>query len=375
MAKGRITLLVVLAGLVAASYYLMQDKDGGDNRRGPGGGRMVSVKTVNADMREFTDYVEAIGTSKARESVVLTSRVSDTVSRIYFSDGQEVAKGDLLVELTSVEEAAELREAEGNVREAESQYKRVEDLVEQGNASTATLEAQQRRLGEVRSRLAATEARLADRQIRAPFDGVLGLRQVSEGSLITQSTPITTIDAIKIINLDFSVPERFISTLAPGQVVAAKVSAYPDREFAGVVKSIDSRVDPATRSVIVRAEVQNADLAIKPGMLMTVSVISNSWNGIGIPEEAIVPTGGKNYVFKVTDGFSERVEVKVGLRLPGTVEITDGLSVGDSVVIEGTLRLRNTKTKVRDINDSEEQQLGDAGGTIGSGAPTRTLTP
>lgn len=364
MKAGRIVLVLVFVALAAsAAWLLTQDNKSGE--RGRRGGGFVTVTTQPVAPREFSDIVEALGTARARESVVLSPRVSDTVREVAFEDGQMVKKGDLLVALEDAEEQAQLEEARANLQEAESQFARTEDLVTRGNASTATLDAQRRRVQEARFRLEAAQARLEDRRIVAPFDGMLGLRQVSEGSLITQNNPITTIDDIDIINLDFSVPERFIATLAPGQKVNARVEAYPGRLFEGTVKTIDSRVDPVTRSVIVRAEVENADHALRPGLLMTVEVISRSWQGLSIPEESVVPSGGRAYVFVTNEGVAERRQVTLGIRRPGYVEVTEGLAEGERVVTEGTMRLGRAGIRVREAGAARPagRGQGQGGGT------------
>jgi membrane fusion protein (multidrug efflux system) len=352
MGRGRITIILVLLSLIAAAVWLIvgDDNTGRSGRFGRGA-VTVGVKTVEA--RTFSDIVEALGTANARESITLSSPVSETVHKVHFEDGQTVKRGDILVTLVSAEENAQLREAEANVLEAQQQYIRTKELVDRGNASGATLDTQQRRVDESQSRLEALKARMADRLIRAPFDGVLGLRQISAGSLISPTTAITTLDDIDIINLDFSVPERFVSTLKVGQSVSATVEAYPERIFEGMVKSIDSRIDPATRSVIVRAEVPNRDKALKPGMLMAVEVVSRQWEGLAVPEESVVPTGGQNFVFVIENEKSVRKQVELGLRRPGYVEVLSGLSGGEKVVTEGTLRLGRLESKVRILGDKK----------------------
>jgi membrane fusion protein (multidrug efflux system) len=357
MNAGRLTLIVIFLLLAGATAWLvLGEKQTAERDRGP---RSVSVVTVPASERAFTDIVEALGTARARESVTLTPRVSDTIRDVNFEDGQIVEKGHVLVVLEDDEERALVRETEANFREAERAYKRIENLVEQGNASPAALDTERRRLDEARFRVDAAQARLADQQIKAPFNGLLGLRQVSEGSLISPTTAITTIDAIDTIKLDFTVPERFIATLAPGQKVEAKVSAYPGRIFQGTVSTIDSRVDPITRSVLVRAEIPNKDSALRPGLLMTVQVINRTWQAIGIPEEAVVPTGGKDYVFIVDGDEAVRREVELGLRRPGYVEVKSGVSAGERVVIQGTIRLGRAGMKVIDMA-KDTQVAGDA---------------
>lgn len=356
MTSGRLVLGVILLALLGAVGWLFYGEDDSSNRRGRGGA--VSIVSQAITTRDFSDIVEALGTARARESVVLTSRVSDTVSQVLFDDGQIVKKGDLLVVLESVEEEALLQEAIANLREAESQFTRIADLVERGNASTASRDAQQRRVDEARFRLDAVRARLADRRIKAPFDGVLGLRQVSEGTFLSSNTAITTIDAVDTIKLDFTVPERFIATLAPGQEVEAKVEAYYGRLFKGKVTTIDSRVDPITRSVVVRAEIPNEDKALRPGLLMTVEVISRTWTGLSVPEEAVVPTGGRNFVFVVKGDVAERRQVTLGLRRPGYVEVLGGLSDGERVVVQGTFRLGRSGVKVKEVGTKDNARGG-----------------
>lgn len=339
-------LVLALAALVAYLFLAAPEQSGRRNF----GSRAVSVIVQSAELKEFSDIVEAIGTLKAQESVMLTPSVSDTIKKIHFDDGQAVLRGDLLVELMDDEERAQLNEAEANVTEANLQYERIKELTERGSATASALDEQIRRRNEVRSRLAVARARIADRQIRAPFDGVLGLREVSEGSLVTTQTAITTIDAVQIMNLDFDVPERFLSTLKKGLQVVARVEAYEGQDFVGTVRTVGSRVDPATRLVTVRAEVDNKDMILRPGMLMTVRLIARSWQAVSVPEEAIIPTGGIAYVFVIKDDVAERRRVELGIRRPGYVEVTTGLDADDLIVTEGAFRLGRGGVKVSPRN-------------------------
>ncbi len=358
MRIGQIFLLALFIALASAAAWLFYgDQSNAGIARGRGN-MQVTVITAPAETRTFTDIVEALGTAKARESVTLTSRVSDTVREVLFEDGQSVKQGDVLVRLQDNEEKAQLSEAKANLNEAERQFERVKNLVKQGNASTAALDTQQRNMDEARFRLDAAQARLADQKIVAPFDGLLGLRQVSAGSLITPSTAITTIDDIDIIKMDFSVPERFIATLAPGQRVYARVEAYPGRRFEGVITTIDSRIDPATRSVVIRAEVPNPDHALKPGLLMIVKAVSREWEGVSIPEESVVMSNGDPFVYVVKEGVARRTSVKLGLRRPGYVEVTDGIAADESVVIEGTWRLGGSEVPVRVLSEASAAAVG-----------------
>lgn len=327
--------LVLAAGAVALYFT---DAPRQERRFGRGGPVPVQVEAVF--MAEFADTIEAVGTALANESIILTARVSETVSRVNFDDGDVVEKGQVLVELTSFEERAQLQESRAALTEAESQFERAKDLVRRGNASQATLDLRTRELEEARSRIKAAEARVADRVLRAPFSGILGLRRVSKGSLVSPGDEITTLDDISIIKLDFSVPETFLAALAPGQTLVASAPAYPNRGFEGEVKTVNTRVDPITRAVSIRAELPNPDGLLKPGMLMTVSLVSNQRRGMAVSENALVPVGGEQYVYVVRDGqTAERIKVEIGGRRPGLVEVVVGLEPGQQVIVSGTLRL------------------------------------
>jgi membrane fusion protein (multidrug efflux system) len=170
---------------------------------------------------------------------------------------------------------------------------------------------------------------------------VLGFRQVSPGTLVTPGTAIATLDDIRTIKLDFPVPEAFLASVAPGLSIAAKSAAWPDREFEGKVRAVDSRVDPVTRAVTVRAEIPNPDSLLRPGMLLTVQLFKPERQALIVPEIALIQVGGQSYVFRVgADATVEQVEVGTGARRRGEVEIVAGLAAGDRIVVEGTVKLR-----------------------------------
>ncbi len=336
------TLLVGIAiALFGASAYLYLDPAGsGDAARGHRRSGPVPVEVVTVAAQPFADRIEAIGTAIADESVVLTARVAEAVRHIRFEDGQIVKKGAVLVEFERAEEMAALAEARATLVEAEQQLERIKDLVARGNATRATLDERIRILEEARARVAAAEARVEDRVLRAPFSGVLGLRQVSPGAVVAPGTPITTLDDIFPIKVDFAVPERFLSALAPGQTIIARAAAFPKEAFRGTVRTIDSRVDPVTRAITVRANIPNEDARLRPGMLLSVEVISRERRALAVPEEAIVSVGKEQFVFVVDGkGAAERRRVRIGVRHAGVVEIVDGLSSGETVVVAGVMRL------------------------------------
>lgn len=293
-----------------------------------------------AEQRPLRDEVEAIGTAHANESVTITAKVTDTVSRVRFEDGAFVSQGDVLLELTNREETALLAEAQANLQDARTQLARLEDLLAQRTVPVSQVDEARARFAAAEARYQSVVARLADRLIRAPFSGVLGFRQVSEGTLITPGTAITTLDDVSVIKLDFSLPETYLRLLRPGQALQAQSVAFPGRTFAATVRTIDSRVDPVTRAATVRALIDNGDLLLRPGMLLTVRLVTAEREALMVPEDALVQRGDRVYVYVVEEGIVDIREVVHGQRYQGWVEITQGLDEGDAVVTEGVIKVR-----------------------------------
>jgi membrane fusion protein (multidrug efflux system) len=289
----------------------------------------------------FADPVEALGTLKARESVSITANVTETVSAIHFDDGQRVKKGDILVEMTGTEEHALIEEGKARVAEAERQYDRVKSLAGQRSAAESLLDERRRDLETARAALAAIESRLADRLIKASFDGVLGLRNISVGALVEPSDLITTLDDTSTMKLDFTVPSVFLPDLKPGLAVTARAREYGELAFRGTVSGVDSRIDPVTRSIQVRALIPNPDGRLKPGLLMQVELERNPREGLVVPESALLQQGQDHFVVRVGEGDkAERVKVRIGARRRGQVEIVEGLTPGDRVVTHGNDKAR-----------------------------------
>jgi membrane fusion protein (multidrug efflux system) len=277
------------------------------------------------------------------------------VTALHFDDGDRVVAGQVLVEMTSAEEHAQLEEARATVEEARRQFERIRSLREKQTAAESLLDQRRREWETGRARLAAIESRLADRLVRAPFAGVLGLRNVSTGALVEPGDVISTLDDDSIMKLDFPVPAVHIHALATGMPVTATTRGWSGRRFEGEVKSLDSRVDPVTRTVVVRALLPNPDHALRPGMLMQVELLNPRREAIVIPEQCLVPLGERQYVFVVdpaADNTVERREVRIGARRPGEVEIVEGLEVGERVITDGTLKVRDGgKVTIRALDD------------------------
>jgi membrane fusion protein (multidrug efflux system) len=309
-----------------------------------GGGRpgaqppLVTVGKARRD--SIFDVVEALGTAQANESVTLTAKVTDTVRRVNFEDGDYVEAGAVLIELTNQEEEALLAEARANLDDAESQLRRLEDLSDRGLTSASQLDVARSRAGATQARLNSIVARLRDRLIQAPFSGLLGFRQVSPGTMLTPNTAITSIDDISVIKLDFTVPETFIGSMSPGARIVAKSVSFPDRDFEGTVRTVGSRVDPVTRAIVVRAHVDNKDKALRPGMLLTVNVVTAERAALVVPEGSVFQVQNRAYVYRVDGDTVHQQQIEVGGRRFGVVEVLGGLNEGDPIVVEGIIKLR-----------------------------------
>jgi membrane fusion protein (multidrug efflux system) len=302
--------------------------------------RAASVIVQQPELKPFAQEVSALGTVRANESVDVTSKVSDRVTAIRFKEGQQVRKGDLLVELDNAEARADLAAAEAALAESRSQYKRSQELYETRALSEAQLDQIKATLLANESRVAAARSRLDDRLIRAPFSGRVGLRNVSVGGLVSPGEVITTLDDLSIVKLDFALPEIFLAALEPELPVTASSTAYPGETFAGRVASVGTRVDPTTRSVTIRASIDNSEYRLRPGMFMTIKVVRAEREALIVPERAIVPEDTRHYVFVVEEGVARKREVVVGRRRPGEVEILEGVIPSDQVIVDGTLGVR-----------------------------------
>jgi membrane fusion protein (multidrug efflux system) len=247
----------------------------------------------------------------------------------------------VLIELTNEEQTALLAEAKAALDDAKRQLDRIEGLARQGSVPLSQADEARARHAGTRARYEAIVARLDDRLIRAPFAGVLGFRRVSPGTLVTPGATITTLDDISLIKLDFTVPEVFLAAVHRGQTVIAASPAYPDRAFQGEVQNIDSRIDPVTRSVIVRAHIANPDRVLSPGMLLTVRLQRDAVESLAVRESAVLQVADAAYVYLVQEGRAVRRQVTTGRRVPGLVEITDGLTPGEAVVTEGMIKIRD----------------------------------
>lgn len=357
--------ILVLAATLSGCGQDETDSNGGQAKAGPaaanrgsgqggrpGGMEAPAVITATVVESEFSNAIEALGTAKANEAVDITAKVSNRITSIRFTEGQFVRRGDVLVELDTNEARADLAVAEAALGESRSQVNRSRELAATQALSAQQMEQLEATLNANEARAAAARARLDELIIRAPFNGRVGLRNASVGGLVGPSTVITTLDDVSVMKVDFAVPETFISGLRANQEIEARSAAYAGQSFRGYVLSVDSRIDPVSRSVIVRAQIPNRDGKLKPGMFMTVQLASDKATTLVLPEQALVPEREKQFVFAVRDGKAVKTEIVVGRRRPGEVEVLSGLSAGDQVITEGTQKVRDG-VPVRTISAAE----------------------
>jgi len=298
------------------------------------------VTAVPVVATRFVDRIEAVGTARAKEQVTLSSPVTERIVRINFEDGGYVRSGQVIAELARGQESAQLAEASVRAREAGQQLRRLEELKARGFATNASVDAQLALAGSARAQAAEANASIGDRIIRAPFSGWASLRTISAGAVVSAGTPIATISDLSEIKLDFPIPETLLGAVSTGQTIEARAAALPDRRFRGRIATIDPVIDPATRSVMMRAILPNPNNVLKPGMLLTVAVESAPRAALAVPELAVVGEEEERFVFVINpDGKVKRTPVKTGVREGGKIEIIQGLKPNQRVVSEGVAKL------------------------------------
>jgi membrane fusion protein, multidrug efflux system len=335
----RLVLVVLLA--LAAPPLLAQPaaKDGG---KAAGAKPMppMPVKAVAAKVAPAIDEVSAVGNLRADEAITIRPEIAGRIVVMPFKEGESVQKGARLLALDSAELRAVVASSDAQAKLDAQRQERNEDLFRKGFISQQALDESRSNLSRSRAKFAEDSAKLARTEIHAPFAGVVGLRQVSEGAFVAAGTDIARLEKIDQLKLDFRVPENYVSRLRNGQAVRLQVDAWSTVTFSGAVFAIEPGIDEQTRTVQVRARVANADLKLRPGMFARVYLtLGTRDKAVWIPEAAVVPRGPDSFVFRVVDGKAMLVKISTGVRKVGEVEVLQGLSGGDLVVTDGTQRL------------------------------------
>ncbi len=341
-----------------------------------GPAKAPAVEVAKVETMTLVDETQAVGSLRSRQGVMLRPEVGGRVKHIFFNDGQRVRKGQVMVQFEDQLQVAQLSQAKAELSIAEANHKRNQELVTQNFISKRSLDESGAALEVSRAKLALADATLQRLKVLAPFDGITGLKQVNVGDYLKDGADMVNVEDIDAVLLDFRLPERFQAKIRAGQKAQLTVDALPGRPFSAIVQAVDPLIEANGRSVGVRGCIDNRQQQLRPGMFARVNAVFGSReNAMVIPEEAIIPQGGRTFVVKVVAGekpdtlVSERVAVKVGLRQPGKVEIVEGLAAGDTVVTAGHQRLQKDGTAVRVVDLSQPGGGKPAGGPAQAGAP------
>ena len=302
----------------------------------------VAVEAAKVVATPLSEQVTAIGTLLSDEAVTVSSEIPGRLKEIHFQEGQPVVKGAPLFTLDDSVYRAHLADAEAKLKLAEQTHQRASQLFKNKYATAQAVDEATSSLAVNTATVELARVQLDKARIVAPFSGIVGLRHVSAGEYITSGQALVNLEAIDPVKADFRVPERFLPAIKVGQTIRIKVDAYPEDVFEGKVYAIDPRLDVAGRSLLVRALVPNKDRRLRPGLFARVTVLLQlKEDALSVPEQAIVPQGDAQYVFKIVNGKVMLTKVVTGTRREGRVEIVDGLSVGDEVVTAGQLKIRD----------------------------------
>ena len=285
--------------------------------------------------------ITAVGSLRSDESITVRPEVAGRIAAIGFQEGQRVAKGATLVRLDPAINAAEVQQSRANLKLAQSKYERAIDLAKSNFISGQAKDEAENNLRVAEAGLQLAEAKLAKTEIKAPFSGIIGLRVVSVGDYVKEGADVVNLESIDPLKVDFRVPEIYMKQVQVGQSLQVQLDALPGKTFEGKVFALNPLVDAAGRSIVIRAMVRNQDTSLRPGMFARVRLITkDEQNALVIPEQAIVPQGDEQFVFRIADGRANRVKIDVGQRRDGMVQVTRGLDVNDVVVTAGQMKIR-----------------------------------
>ena len=326
-----------------------------------GPGAPVAVEVAPTVTVALSHSLAAVGTLLAAESVVIKPETAGRIARIGFDGGARVRKGDLLIAIDSAIVAAEAEQTRAELGLAQANYQRTVDLAQKQFVSERARDEAAASLRVLEARLKLAQARLSKTEIKAPFSGVLGLRNVSVGDYVKEGDALVVLEDVSTMQVDLRLPERFFGQVRRGQRVQVEFDAWPARRFEAVLEAIDVQVDANGRSVVARGRLANADGALRTGMFAKASLtLSENPQALMVPEEALVPQGNELFVYRVQDGKAFRTRVSTGLRQAGQVEIVDGLAAGAQVVTAGQLKLQRDGQAVQVIGGGGEGPVVDA---------------
>lgn len=353
----QLLIVIGLAGLGYGGYILYQTyleppaetADAGSQR----GSQPVSVEVERAKLVTLDRNVEAVGTTRALQSVDIVPSAEGRITEIDITPGKEIKAGAVIARLDDEMEIATLEEVKSAVEEKQRALERAQTLIRSNTISQASLEQLRSGNAVAQAALARAERRFADRTIRAPFDGVLGITSIDLGARVDTDTVLTTLDDLSEVEIEFRLPETVYGQITAGQAIEATSAAFPDRRFTGQVEAIDSRIDQTSRSFRVRARLPNQDRTLPVGMFMRLDLNLSSREAVVVPEEALLVQGPTTYLFVVEGDTARQQKVETGQRRKGMVEITEGVAEGDVIATRGIQSLRDGR-KVNVLNGADE---------------------
>jgi len=304
----------------------------------------VSVEAGRVESVNLSEDAQAVGTLRARQSVMLRPEVSGRITKLGFTDGQRVRRGQVLVQLDDSLQAAQLQQAQAQAGIARTNLQRNRELLAQNFVSTSVVDQAAAVLQVAEAQVALNQAQLERMRVLAPFDGVMGIRLVNLGDYIKDGSDLVSVEDASSMWVDFRLPERYVPRLKMGQAVELGLDALPGRSFTAQIEALDTQLEANGRSMLVRARVKGATAELRSGLFARVRVVfAQRANALVVPEEALVPQGGKQYVIKLVEGekgtTARRIEADMGVRIAGKVELLSGVKLGDRVVTAGQAKL------------------------------------
>jgi membrane fusion protein (multidrug efflux system) len=332
-----VALCLVAVAVAGAMVYLNLSE--GDAAQASRQRPPAAVHTLLPHEERVRDVVNAVGNLKAPDAVELTTEVSGRVVEIHLEAGARVRQGELLLRLDDRQARADIAEIEARLADARRQLERASRLRSNNSISQSQVDELRTAVDVAQAQRQAAQVSLENHRIRAPFEGVVGLSDVSIGAYITAGTRITTLDSTEQMELNFSVPERFLGHVRQGQEVRGSSPAYPGETFEGELVELGTRVDELSRTLPVRARIDNPEGRLRPGQFMSATLTLQQRQALVIPEQAVLVRGDETFVFVARDGVARRTSVTLGSRKPGLVEVVSGLAPDDPVIVTGQDRL------------------------------------
>lgn len=300
--------------------------------------KRVNVETASAELRQMARQINAVGSLRARDSVMLRAETNGRITEVAFNEGLAVTQGQVLIRLDDSIVKAQLQEAQAKLSLANSQHRRSQQLSQQGFISSQARDEAASQLQVAQASVALAQAQLDKTMIRAPFDGLVGLKNISVGDYLSPGVELIAIEAVDPLEVDFRIPEHYLSEITVGLPIDVRLDAFPGKVYRGEVGAISPVVDATGRSLLLRAQVPNSQMILRPGLFARVTLELGTDEVVMVPESAITPSGSAQYVFKVVNNVVQRIEVSVGLRRDGWVEVV-GIDAGDEIVVLGTQKV------------------------------------